>query len=227
MKPSPLSEVRDMYEATADSYAEMMDAEIELPIYEELLGRLQDGIATTPGTLLDTACGSGHMLAMFRARFDAGRPLVGVDLSPRMVAIANERLGSAGRALVGDMRSLPGIASGSAAAVLNFFAVHHLDPEGVRSSMAEWYRVLVPGGRLLAAAWEGSGSIDYGEVSEIIALRYTDRELSEWAEEAGFAVSRCVVEPVEGFDMDAVYIEGEKARYPDGGVQTDTAAPRR
>jgi len=215
MKPSSLSDVRDMYEATADSYAEMMDTEIELPIYEELLGRLQDGIATTPGALLDTACGSGHMLAMFRARFDRGRPVVGVDLSPRMVAIANERLGAEGRALVGDMRSLPGIASGSAAAVLNFFAVHHLDSEGVRGSMAEWYRVLVPGGRLLVAAWEGGGRIDYGGESEIIALRYTSKELSEWAEAAGFTISRCVVEPVEGFDMDAVYMDCEKGAASD------------
>jgi ubiquinone/menaquinone biosynthesis C-methylase UbiE len=201
-----------MYEATADSYAEMMDTEIELPVYEELLGRLRDGIAATPGVLLDTACGSGHMLAMFRARFDSARPVLGVDLSPRMVAIANERLGAEGTAQVGDMRALPGIASGAAAAVLNFFAVHHLDPEEVRSSMAEWHRVLVPEGRLLVAAWEGGGSIDYGDESELVALRYTSGELSGWAEAAGFVVSRCVVEPVEGFDMDAVYLEGEKRR---------------
>jgi len=196
-----------MYEATADSYSEMMDKEIDLPIYADLLGRLQEDIANTPGALLDTACGSGHMLAMFRSRYDLRRSLIGIDLSPRMVAITNKRLSKDDLVMVGDMRSLPRIDSGSIAAVINFFALHHLDVEGIRASMFEWLRVLVPGGRLLVAAWEGSGTIDYGEESDIIALRYTSHELSKIAKTAGFLVTRSVVEPVDDFPMDAVYLE--------------------
>ena len=56
MRPSPTNEVRKMYEETADSYARMMDAEIDLPVCADLLGRLRDRIANTPGTLVDTAC---------------------------------------------------------------------------------------------------------------------------------------------------------------------------
>lgn len=196
-----------MYEATADSYAEMMDKEIELPLYSNVLGRLQERIASTPGTLIDTACGSGHMLSMFHDRYDISRPLLGIDLSPRMVAIAGARLKSYGQVLLGDMRDLPTVVSGSAAAILNYFAIHHLDPEGVREAFLEWYRVLCPGGQLLIAAWEGVGTIDYGDDSDIVALRYTDAELASWAETAGYTVSRCVVEPVEDFSMDAIYLE--------------------
>ena len=188
-----------MYEATADSYAEMMDKEINLPVYKDILGRLQKNIANTPGALLDTACGSGHMLAMFRSLYDSQRTLIGVDLSPRMVAIANKQLSNEGSVLVGDMRSLPSIKSSSTAAVLNFFALHHLDIEGMNASMLEWYRVLVPGGRLLVSVWEGIGTIDYGEESDIIALRYTRNELVQMAEDAGFRVT-----------MDAVYLESMK-----------------
>ena len=64
---------------------------------------------------------------------------------------------------------------------------------------------------MLVAAWEGVGAIDYGEEADIVALRYTDAELVSWAEKAGFAVNRCVVEPVEDFPMDAVYLECVKA----------------
>jgi hypothetical protein len=103
------------------------------------------------------------------------------------------------------------VVSGSAAAVLNFFAVHHLDPDGVLKAMFEWRRVLCSGGQLLVAAWEGTGAIDYGDEADIVALRYTSTELASWAENAGFAVSRCVVEPVEDFPMDAVYLECVKA----------------
>ena len=33
MQTSPTDKVRNMYERTADSYAQMMDAEIGLPVY--------------------------------------------------------------------------------------------------------------------------------------------------------------------------------------------------
>jgi hypothetical protein len=57
------------------------------------------------------------------------------------------------------------------------------------------------------AAWEGSGSIDYGEESDIVALRYTRKELIEIAERIGFYIDRCIIESVEGFPMDAIYLE--------------------
>ena len=90
MKPSSLNHVRSMYEESADSYSDMMDKEIKLPVYGEVLERLHNNIKDTPGILLDTACGSGHMLAMFRSQFDSGRPLAGIDISPRMVEISKK-----------------------------------------------------------------------------------------------------------------------------------------
>ena len=207
MKPSHSREVREMYEANADSYAEMMDEEISLPVYSELLGRLQNRMANKVGYLIDTACGSGHMLSMFRESYDDHRPVLGIDLSPRMVAIASDRLKPHGHVVAGDMRDLSMVESGSAAAVLNFFAVHHLDADGVLEAMFEWFRVLDSGGQLLVAAWEGVGAIDYGDESSIVALRYTDAELVSLAEKAGFIVMRCVIEVVEDFPMDAIYLE--------------------
>ena len=207
MKPSDTRSVRQMYDDTADSYSDMMDQEIQLPVYSDLLGRLKNRIAPIPGVLLDTACGTGHMLSMYRERFDAGRPLAGIDLSPRMVAIAKDRLGSTPTIVVGDMRDLSTVECESTAAVLNFFAVHHLDQDDVLLAAKEWHRVLCTGGQLVVAAWEGTGPIDYGEQSDIVAFRYTSTELASWFEEANFLVQRCVVEPVEGFPMDAAYLE--------------------
>ena len=210
MRPSPAEQVRKLYEETADSYAQMMDAEIELPVYAEVLGRLRDRIADMPGAVVDTACGSGHMLCMYHERFDQKHPLLGIDLSPRMVSIAQEKLGAAARVAVGDMRDLSSVESESSSAALNFFALHHLDVEGVQVALREWYRILAPGGQLVVATWEGSGAIDYGEASDIVALRYGSDELAAWAKGAGFTITRCVVEPVEDFPMDAVYLEAVK-----------------
>lgn len=214
MKPSRINEVRDMYDATADSYADMMDREIGLPVYARVLGRVQTSILDKTGTLVDTACGSGHMLSMYREKFEPLRALVGIDLSPGMVEITRKRLGPGVEVIVGDMRELPEIESCSAAAVLNYFAIHHLDASDAGKSIKEWYRILAPGGQLFAAAWEGSGLIDYGDTSNITAVRYTTSELTAMASDAGFEVTRCAVEPVEDFPMDAVYFECTKNQQP-------------
>ena len=199
--------VRDMYEATADHYAQMMDAEIDLPVYADTLQRLCSRLSDVPGPIVDAACGPGHMLARIREEYDPSRELVGVDLSPRMVAIAAQRLDSGGVAVLGDMTQLTMVEDASVAGLVNFYALHHLDPAGVRSALREWRRVLKAGGQLLVATWEGDGPIDYGDHSDIVALRYRSDDLQQWAEEAGFAVSKCAVEPVEDFPMDAVYLE--------------------
>lgn len=207
---SSTDEVRKMYDDTADSYAKMMDAEMEHPVYADILERLRDRIANTPGAVVDTACGSGHMLSMFHERYDQKHELLGMDLSPRMVSIAAKRLGPNARVVVGDMRDLSTVGSGTGSAALNFFALQHLDPEGVKSAFREWYRLLAPGGQLVVGAWEGSGAIDYGDESDIVAFRYESNELVTWAEEAGFSITRCVVEPEEEYPMDAMYLEGFK-----------------
>jgi ubiquinone/menaquinone biosynthesis C-methylase UbiE len=152
------------------------------------------------------------MLAMFQSDCDPDRPLIGVDISPRMIAHAEEQIGKDALLIVGDMRSLPEIDNGSAAGLINFFAVHHIDSEGIHLAMSEWYRILVQNAYLVLAAWEGKGAIDYGEESDIVALRYTSEDLSTIARQVGFSITRCEVEPVEGFPMKAVYLEAKKLR---------------
>lgn len=210
MKTSSTEKVRELYENTADSYAAMMDTEINLSVYSDTLGRLAERIANVPGPVLDTSCGTGHMLSRYRERYDSERWLVGIDLSPRMVALAGENLESVAETRTGDMRDLHGIEDDSMAAVLSFFAIHHLDREDVQLAFREWCRVLAPGGQLVVAAWEGVGLIDYGGETDVLALRYTMDEITACAEATGFAVDRCVVEPVEGMPMKGVYLEGTR-----------------
>jgi len=210
MKVSSDRQVRELYENSADGYAEMMDSEISLPIYADTLGRLAERIANLSGAVLDTSCGSGHMLSKYGEAYDPDRALLGIDLSPRMVTVANARLNPQSRARVGDMRQLDGIEPDSVAALLSFFALHHVGPADAIAAFREWHRVLESGGQLVVAAWEGSGPIDYGEHSDVVALRYTESEVKRWAEACGFVVNRSVVEPVGGFPMDAIYLEATR-----------------
>jgi ubiquinone/menaquinone biosynthesis C-methylase UbiE len=65
-----------------------------------------------------------------------------------MVTITTKRLGSYAKVYVGDVCNLDVVVSSSSAAVLSFFAIHHLDPENVLKALKEWNRVLHPGDQL-------------------------------------------------------------------------------
>lgn len=206
MKLASTDQVREFYEESADSYSEMMDKEIDLLMYAEALSGLAERITDLDGPVLDSSCGSGHMLERLEDRYASGRQLVGVDLCPRMAAIAQKRLGNAATVTEGDMRDLCHVSDDSCAAVLSFFALHHVDLEGMRTCFVAWYRVLRPGGQLLVATWEGEGPIDYGGYMDIVAMRYRKQDVAKAARAAGFRIDKCSVEPVEGMEMDAVYL---------------------
>lgn len=210
MRTSTLSEVKKLYEGSADSYNEMMDAEIKLPVYSDTLSRLSRRIKNITGTLVDTSCGSGHMLGLYHSSYDTNRSLIGVDLSKRMINIAGNRLGKIAKILNGDMCTLNKIPSCSSAAVISFFAIHHIDQPNVLKAFKEWNRILCEQGQLVLAAWEGTGLIDYGDDSNMIALRYTEDELTSWIKDSGFVVNLCNVEQIEEMSMNAIYLEATK-----------------
>lgn len=208
--PSDIDAVREMYDSEAEAYSTMMDSEIKHPLYSDTLERLKARIAGISGAIIDAPCGSGHMLSMYHEQFDAERALVGIDLSPQMVAIASKRLGSAAEITIGDIRELKNVPSNSAAAVISHFAFHHLDADGVLQALKEWHRVLRVGGQLVIGAWEGEGVIDYGDEEDLVAIRHGADELEKMVRDCGFSVSRNVVEQDEELMMDAVYIEGSR-----------------
>ena len=206
MKISSIEEVTKFYEEIADSYSTMMDDEIDLPMYAEALGGLAERIADLDGPVLDSSCGSGHMLERLRERYVSGRQLLGVDLSRRMVATSRQRLGDSADITEGDMGKLDHVQDGSCAAVLSYFALHHVDLKGMGACLSEWYRVLKAGGQLLASTWEGEGPVDYGGEADVVAMRYRSDQVANAARAVGFSVDRSSVEAVEGMEMDAVFL---------------------
>lgn len=56
------------------------------------------------GRFLDLGCGTGSLLALYRARSTA---LAGVDASPEMLAVAKQRLGRDATLLVGRLDAIP------------------------------------------------------------------------------------------------------------------------
>jgi ubiquinone/menaquinone biosynthesis C-methylase UbiE len=113
-------------------------------IYRTALSLLDE----THERVLDVGCGTGLMSARLTA---SGRRVTGIDLSAAMIARARRRRGVNHEFIEGDAENLP-VASGSFDAVVNLISFHHY-PNPTRA-LAEFHRVLRPGGRLVLIAFD-------------------------------------------------------------------------
>ena len=95
--------------------------------------------------VLDVGCGTGELLFQMARRWPGGT-YRGVDLSPKMAAMARNKLGVLAQVDLGDAERLP-VPDGWAQVVVCSDSFHHYpDPE---AALAEFHRVLWPGGVLL------------------------------------------------------------------------------
>lgn len=115
------------------------------PFFCGLQQRLFEALDLRGGrVILEIGCGTGEAAA---ALAGAGVVVVGLDRSRRMLEEAQRR--HPGLWLVaGEARRLP-VATGAVDRVLAARVLHHL--HGAAAALAEWRRVLRPGGRLVSA----------------------------------------------------------------------------
>ncbi len=117
---------------------------------EQAMRMLLDAAGTgAQDSVLDVACGPGIVAAAFAG--EAGR-VVGIDLTPEMLALARRRCAEQGLENVsfelGDVTRLP-YDDGEFERVVCRYALHHVaDPRAVVAEMA---RVCAPGGRVVVA----------------------------------------------------------------------------
>ena len=142
--------------------------------YHEHFARRLVELAGLPAgaDLLDVGCGHGAVL-LAAARQAGG--LTGVDVSAGMLDRARDALGAAGvddvRLEVMDAEDLA-FASGSFDAVTAAFLLFFLpDPEG---AVAEFHRVLRPGGRIAVSTW-GDEDPRWAWADELLADLQVDR----------------------------------------------------
>lgn len=106
-----------------------------------------------PGdSVLDVGCGTGEVTLPAKRRAQHGR-VYGIDPAPEMIAVARKKAARKGVEVdfrVGVIESLP-FPDSSIAVVTSSLMMHHLPDDLKVRGLAEIYRVLKPGGRLLIA----------------------------------------------------------------------------
>ncbi|MGY6532268.1 ArsR/SmtB family transcription factor [Glycocaulis sp.] len=135
---------------------------------------------------LDVGTGTGRMLEIFAERAEDG---MGVDLSREMLTVARSKMSEAGlvNRLVrqADATALP-LEPGAADLITVHQVLHYLDtPE---RAIAEWARVLAPGGLLLLADFETHGFEEFASEYHHAHLGFARAELKSWLEAAGLTV---------------------------------------
>jgi SAM-dependent methyltransferase len=112
--------------------------------------------------IADVGCGTGIVTVRL---LRPGQPVVGIDRSPGMAAVAAGRL--PGRIAVGNVTRLP-LASGSADAVTMVWLLHLLGAAEVAAALAEAGRVLSQGGLLITTV--GKDDAAFGPADDAAAI---------------------------------------------------------
>ncbi len=188
---TPADNFKEFYECVGTNYPE------EDLVYETLRGVVRkqfvsEFVSNFSGTFLDLGCNRGSYLTDYTAGTG-----IGVDISLPVLRIAKQR--NRAHYLQGDAQQLSFIKSGSIDCILCSEMIEHvLQPEHV---IAECYRILRPGGRLLLTTpnyrrkrptWVSIGEMQNFGVSGVDGNAYfhtafRPEELAQMAEKSGFS----------------------------------------
>lgn len=191
-----LPATRDAYDAVAVRYAQhFTDTLRDRPLERALLTAFAESVrAGGEGEVADLGCGPGHITAHLRR---LGLRVFGVDASPAMIRLAQEANPEL-RFEVGSMAALD-IADGTLGGVLSRSSIIHIPPQDLPAVVAEFARVLAPGGHLLISCYATDDSAiptQPFDHSVMTAHRWSPDSLAALLRDVGVSeIARMLCEP--------------------------------
>jgi len=178
----------DCYNKTASTYAEKFINELEHKHLDTILLKAFADENRAKGRIIDIGCGPGQTTQFLT---DQGtKDLLGVDISPEMVSIA-QKLNPKAKFEVADMLAL-GYPDESFGAIVAFYAIVHLGYSYLPTAFNEFYRVLVPGGQALLSFHAGEEKIHQDifldQKVDVDFIFYKTNSVIELLAAAGFGI---------------------------------------
>jgi len=193
-EPDFLRSTRTSYDAIAVSYAERFaDAEVARPLDRAVLDAFAGYVRGTGDLpVADIGCGPGRVTAYLSG---LGLTAFGIDLSPGMIEVARGSHPGL-RFEVGSMLDLD-LPDGSVGGVLAWYSTIHVPDEQLPRALAEFRRVLVPGGHLLLAFQVGDEPLRLteamGQAISLVFRRRRPERVAELLSRAGLPVRASVL----------------------------------
>jgi ubiquinone/menaquinone biosynthesis C-methylase UbiE len=185
-----LEDTRTSYDTVAVSYAGLLRESLAgEPFQRGILALFAELVrARGNGPVADIGCGPGRITAHLRS---LGLDAFGIDLSPATIDVA-QRDHPGLRFEVGSMTSLE-LADDSLTGLLAWFSLIHVPDDEVPEVLAEFSRVLRPGGALLLGFHAGEGTElkteGYGgHPMKVYVHRRSPARIANWLNAAGFTV---------------------------------------
>ena len=190
--PGNLADTRATYDHVAEEYAARIAGELAgKPLDRALLACFVEQVAGL-GLIADIGCGPGHVAAYMH---ELGAQVVGIDLSPEMVAIARQRSPE----IAFEQGSMLTLAQPDASwgGIVALYSLIHLPPDERPRALAEFHRVLRLGGLLLLAFHIGDEQrhLDewWGQAVSLDTWFLQPPEIEALLRDAGFFVEMSLV----------------------------------
>jgi len=153
--------LRRTYDTVARAYDAQLAGELDhKPLDRALLTAFLELVG--PGPVADVGCGPGHVTRFLAARHPG---VLGVDLSPGMIATARERAPGLPFA-VASMLALP-VADGAWVGAVALYSIIHLSPRERPVAFRELARAVRDGGRLLVSFHVDGPDVAAGESTHL------------------------------------------------------------
>lgn len=182
-----LKTTRDSYDSIAREYADNIFDELKgKPLDRALLNRFAEAV-TPLGIAVDLGCGPGQIARYLHER---GVNVIGIDLSPAMVALAKE-LTPQVNFLQGNMLALD-VPDGAWGGIAAFYSIVHIPRPKMVDALRELHRVLLPNGILLLAFHSGTEIVHedlmWNKVVNLDFIFFQRAEVENYLQSAGFTV---------------------------------------
>jgi SAM-dependent methyltransferase len=191
MDPHQRQSCRAGYDLVADEYVRRIFDELRhKPLDRRLLDRFADAVRDV-GPACDMGCGPGHVARYLHER---GVQVSGIDLSPVMVEWAI-RLNPGLDFRQGDLTAL-NVPDATWAGTTAFYSIIHIPRGDMPRALDELWRVLRPGGLLLAAFHIGDDLIHldewWGHRVSIDFHFFRSEEMAGYLREAQFEIEEII-----------------------------------